>query len=62
MNEHEVNAERVDLLGKSLDDAMLDAINALPEDDRALMCDKVRDALTDAPLYRIVGSDVEAIR
>lgn len=59
MNEHEANAERVDLLGKSLDDAMLDAINALPPEDRPLMCDKVRDALTDAPKFRIVDDRAE---
>lgn len=53
MNEYEANAERVNLFGKSLDDAMLDAINALPPEDRALMCDKVRDALTNAPVFRI---------
>lgn len=37
-----------------LDNAMLDAINALPEEDRPAMCDAVRDAITDAPKYRIV--------
>lgn len=54
MNAHEARQERVELLGKSLDDAMLDAINALAPEDRPLMCDKVRDALTDLPLFRIV--------
>lgn len=55
MNEHDANGERVAALGKSLNDAMLDAINALPPEDRAAMCDKVRDGLTNAPVFRIVG-------
>lgn len=59
MNEYEANAERVNLFGKSLDDAMLDAINALPPEDRVLMCDKVRDAVTNAPVFRIVDGEVE---
>lgn len=53
MNEHEANAARVAGLGRSLDDAMLDAINALPVEDRSVMCDKVRDALTGAPRFVI---------
>lgn len=57
MNEHEANAERVELLGKSLDDAMLDAINALPPEARPAMCDAVRDGLTNAPRFRIVDGD-----
>jgi hypothetical protein len=57
MNEHEANAERVAALGTSLNDAMLDAINALPPEERALMCDKVRDAITNAPIFRIVDDE-----
>jgi hypothetical protein len=61
MNEHEANLERVDQLGKSLNDAMLDAINALPPEDRAVACDKIRDAVTGAPKFKIVdGEAVDA--
>lgn len=59
MNEHEANAERVDLLGKSLDNAMLDALNRLPAEERTLVADKIRDALTDAPVFRIVDGMAE---
>lgn len=56
-NEHEANVERVDQLGRSLDDAMLDAINALPPQDRAVACDKLRDAVTGAPKFTVVDGE-----
>lgn len=46
-------------VGKSLDDAMLDAINALPPEERAEMCERICDALTNAPKYRIVDGEAE---
>ncbi len=53
--------ERVLAAGRSLDDAMLDAINALPVDKRAAMCDLVRDAITNAPRF-VIYDDGEADR
>lgn len=59
MNEHEANVERVNALGKSLDDAMLDALNTLPPDERALMADKIRDGMTDLPMFRIADGEAQ---
>jgi hypothetical protein len=46
-------------LGKSLENAMLDAINALPPQERPAMCERVRDAMTNQPAFRIVDGEAE---
>lgn len=61
VNEHEANRQRITDIGTSLNDAMLDAINALPPEQRPVMCDIVRDALTDAPVFHIVDGYAEPI-
>jgi hypothetical protein len=38
---------------------MLDAINALPPQERPAMCERVRDAMTNQPAFRIVDGEAE---
>jgi hypothetical protein len=59
VDDGELTGQTLRGMGVALENAMLDAINALPPQERPAMCERVRDAMTNQPAFRIVAGDAE---